>query len=654
MRSSIIIRNAKNSARDYVIYLITVVLSLSLVYAFNMIVFSDEIMALSSGMNAMTMIVVGLSVIVVFVIGWLIHYMARFMLEKRSREFGTYMLLGVPTKTITSVFIKENLIMGGAAFVGSIIVGTLLYQIIYLIILRLFHAAYGISAIFSVKAVIVTLLYTVLMYGISMLKLRRYLGKMEIHDLMDMDKRNETSANRSRKYSFVRFIIYAVIEIAACILYWNVCNRNVPETMAGILITLALTGILVCVYGMYTTLTAFMTKTALSSDNFKYNKNRLFILRGLTAKLGTIGKTLGTLALLMTLTLAATQLGVLFERFFDERLQTSTGFEVVASGENTRDFDGIVRYIDEKYGISFQYQYSLYISTGDPLYDYLGLEGYIEGTTVLAASDFYKLWDALGYPKLTVNQGQYVLIGGNSVKDMTAHSAAPDITISGQQLTMQECRTEPFNTGNGFHGAGYVIVVADALARTLPVYHTCLAMETRVPTVASDFYEESDFYETMYGESDLAAQSTIDSMVIRAEIEADKSSAVVSIAFSLFFIGLIFACTAATILAIQQLADALRHQYRYNILSMLGMPNDHIGRMIFKQTLIYFFIPLCLPFPLSIVLSAGMNRLALSSMLSVSAFIRAIVLSLGLFLVVYFLYFMAAYLGYKRKIMENL
>lgn len=141
-------RNAKNSAKDYVIYLITVIFSLSLVYAFNLIVFSEEIIALSSGMNALSFIVVCLSVIVVLVVGWLIHYMARFMLERRSREFGTYMLLGVPGKTITSIFIRENLIMGAVAFVGAILLGTALYQVLFLIIIRLFHASYGIGLYF--------------------------------------------------------------------------------------------------------------------------------------------------------------------------------------------------------------------------------------------------------------------------------------------------------------------------------------------------------------------------------------------------------------------------------------------------------------------------------------------------------------------------
>ena len=31
----------------------------------------------------------------VWIIAWLIHYMVRFILEKRSREFGIYLLIGM-------------------------------------------------------------------------------------------------------------------------------------------------------------------------------------------------------------------------------------------------------------------------------------------------------------------------------------------------------------------------------------------------------------------------------------------------------------------------------------------------------------------------------------------------------------------------------
>lgn len=650
MRSSIIIRNAKNSARDYIIYLITVAFSLSLVYAFNLIVYSDEIMAMSQGMNAMTAVVTGLSIIVVCVIGWLINYMSRFMLEKRSREFGTYMLLGVPPKTISAVFICENLVMGAMAFVAAIAFGTLLYQILYLIIVRLFNTVYGIPMIFSVPALLMTLLYTVLMYGMSMFKMRRHMRRLEIHDLMDMEKKNEAAANRSRKYSIVRFMIFAVIEVLSCILYMVMCRSYVwAGNYAMVLLFASMAGILMGIYGIYTTLTALVAKTALAGDVYKYGQNRLFLLRGLTSKLGSIGRMLGTLALLMTLTLSATQLGILFERFFEAQYRDGSGFEIAIASTDPGDFPALEQFFDEQCGIAYKYTYPLYVSTTDPLYDYIGLDGYVVGTPVLKASDFYKLWAALGYGPVTVSDGKYVCIGNASVYEKLTSSGAPDIVVGGETLSLQECRNEPFNTGHGYHGTGYVIVIADRLAETLPVYHSCLAINTVRPTEEAD---AQALYDS--GLLDHTLGQTVEALTIRAESEYNKSLAVVTLAFSLYFIGLIFACTAATILAIQQLSDALRHQYRYDILSKLGMGPKKIEGLIFKQTLLYFAVPIGLPFPLSIFLSMGLNRLMLGSLVTARDFMRAMGLSLGLFLIVYFLYFMATYLGYKRRIMEKL
>ena len=50
MLSKLAFRNAKRSVRDYIVYLITVILSFSLIFAFNLIVFSEEVQNLASSM----------------------------------------------------------------------------------------------------------------------------------------------------------------------------------------------------------------------------------------------------------------------------------------------------------------------------------------------------------------------------------------------------------------------------------------------------------------------------------------------------------------------------------------------------------------------------------------------------------------------------
>ena len=81
--------------KDYMIYLITVTVSFSLIFAFNLVASSDEIVKLCSSMDAFKNSLFAVNILIVFVICFLINYTTKFMFEKRSKELGTYMLLGI-------------------------------------------------------------------------------------------------------------------------------------------------------------------------------------------------------------------------------------------------------------------------------------------------------------------------------------------------------------------------------------------------------------------------------------------------------------------------------------------------------------------------------------------------------------------------------
>lgn len=139
MLGKLSIRNAKRQAKDYIIYFITVIISVALMFSFNSIATSQDISELSSSMQYFSKSITGISIIIIFVMAWLINYTMKFMLEKRSKEFGTYQILGLEKKDISKMFTLENLIIGFLAFIVGIIVGTFLYQIFTSIIMNLFN-----------------------------------------------------------------------------------------------------------------------------------------------------------------------------------------------------------------------------------------------------------------------------------------------------------------------------------------------------------------------------------------------------------------------------------------------------------------------------------------------------------------------------------
>ena len=86
------LRNMRRSASDYAIYFITIMLAISLMFAFNSIIFSEELISLAENMSALSYSLIILSIILVIVLAFMVNYATKFIIKKRKREFGTLSL----------------------------------------------------------------------------------------------------------------------------------------------------------------------------------------------------------------------------------------------------------------------------------------------------------------------------------------------------------------------------------------------------------------------------------------------------------------------------------------------------------------------------------------------------------------------------------
>ncbi len=643
----VILQNARHSARDYFIYLLTVTLALALMYAFHLLAFSDEIRALCSMLNTITGIVLAISLIVIFAVGWMISYMSRFILERRSREFALYMLSGIPNRTIADLFVRENILMGTGAFLGALVMGTFLYKMFALIIVHLFDTPSQIHVMFSVPAFLTTLGGTILIYANSLFRTRRYLERAEISVLLDADKQSEKAQRKNTRRSGRMFFVWAFALIAGGAVYYAGCRLAMTVDYSGHLVMAGLALFLIAVRQLYLAVTGFLAGTLLSRDKIKYKGNRLFLLRSLTDRLSVIGKTLGTLALLLTVTLFATQLGVMFKSYFDAQVAIVSGYDVAAGslGQDEEDFKFLHDYVEEHYGISGEWSYVLYQAEDNGLYELCGQGGEFQVIPVMRETDFQKLRSGLGYENVSLETGKYLLLAPQNVKQRIREKVPPDLHISGQTLVYGDCLSDPFNL-YGINGEGYCVVVPDEKAESLPYYRSCLVMNTAEELSAAEAEKLSDLVWD--------DESGIYNFTTNAAIENSMDSNTVIFVFPLFYVGLIFACIAAAILSVQQLSDGIRSRYRYEILSNLGMGERQIRKLIFRQLALYFALPVCIPIPAGIFLSYGINVLLFTELVSGTMFPAAVLISVGAFLVVYLMYFVAVYRVYARNAMSRI
>ena len=84
MLGKLAFRNMKRSARDYLVYVLTMTLVTALVYAFSSLIFRKDFIKIDVWNDMMGTMVIVASVFVVLIAAWLIGYMVRFILEKEA------------------------------------------------------------------------------------------------------------------------------------------------------------------------------------------------------------------------------------------------------------------------------------------------------------------------------------------------------------------------------------------------------------------------------------------------------------------------------------------------------------------------------------------------------------------------------------------
>ena len=618
-----------------------------------MIIFSEDIMLLNDMMKAMTYAIITVSVVIVFVTGWLVHYMNNFMLHRRSKELGTYMTLGIGNKAITKLFLIENALIGGISLAIGIIAGSFIFEILTLIIMHIFNAVYEVRISFSMNALVLTVLYILLIYAFSMIRTRIKLRKLRIYDLLYAEKKNETARLNNGKGCRLIFIVSILFGLIGALLLHNTFSNGDNVTVGRIgVIFLCFT---ICIYGFYISLSFILVSAFINNKAVKYKSNNLFLFRNLSSKMNTMSITLGTLGMLLTITMTAVSIGMLFKGFFEDRVNSITNFDIsITSPAADEDFKAYKQYIYNNFTVVNERVYNIYETNTKKIYDILShtsLGGtYWEDDPVMKFSDYQQLRNMLGYNNVDLQQGKFLLQCTLGVKEVIEKEKAFSLTFGGETLKYQESLLEDFSL-EGINGAYYVIVVPDNIAEHMNVKQRIYVVDTKEETTA-DNYKELGAYVSPVKRNDGSVLITSGNIEVKGAILAENRSSFTIMSFSLFYLGLIFMCVAATILTVQMLSETVKYKARYGILSNLGMGKLKIEGIIIKQFIFYFGFPILLPIPISALVTVSINRL-FEGLLSKSILMTSLFMSIGLFLFVYALYFVFTYITYRKSIFNE-
>ena len=687
-------RNAKRQAKDYCIYFITVIISVALMFSFNSIATSNDISELSFYMAFFSKAISGISILIVLVMAWLINYCMRFMLEKRSKEFGTYQILGIEKKSISNIFTLENIMIGGIAFIIGIALGTFLYQIFTSIIMNLFNQPYQIKISFSIKAVGMTAIYFFGIFALVLLNCRRKIKKTKVYDLLYANKKNENNMIKNAKGNVILFTLSIALLVGAILINNNEFAN--ASNMVGRNIFIAIIMLIVGIYLFYISISSFIVKRYLNNKSRKYKKDNMFLYRNLTSKINTMSLSLGTIALMFTIILIGGNVALLMNSMINNEIEMGYPYEIMITTADG-DFSKYKEYIEKNTKVKDMYEYRLYnikeigLSTA---FEKTPFKGTIdkEINSVLSLTNYNKLREILGYEKVDLKDDEIIINCLKTAKGgLEKYTKENDKTkIVGKDVKIKEIRSENI-AQVGFNGWYYAIIVPDSLIPLIEkedkrlrdkndnnstivteqedgadkIYYLDFAynfVATTENMTDEKFYKELSNYiikqdreiagEVNGEEQNYNIEISLANVQTKGERMSQTKSFYTIMSFLAFYVALIFVMATATLLAIQQLSDSEKYKYRYELLKKLGVDELQINRTIFKQLLFYFAIPMILPVIISIPVILGVGQI-FTVAVTMEEIFKNIWIMLGMFILVYGIYFIATDVQFDRNINGN-
>lgn len=666
MLSKLAIRNVKRSLKDYIIYIVTVVMAFSLIFAFNFVSFSKDVTELSTTMDNLKYAVIFVSIIIVFVIAWLINYTMRFMFEKRSKEFGTYMILGIEKKEINRLFLLENLILGIIAFIISFFIGIIFGNIFSAIVMNLFKMPYQISLRISLTPVLLSVLYFVLIYTFTLFRSSHRMKKMKIYDLIYLEKKNEEKIWKKKKYRNVLFIIFVIM--GATGLYLCDYFFKIMESYMMLYLLVAIILLIISIYGITFTLGDFILAFISKRKKIKYSKDNLFVLKNFEAKSKTIGMALGTLSLLITLNLICMNMSFVMKDAYENHIEQQAPYDILVEGmysEVDESWTGIgdnrkkaweyINYIHKNYDITDEVHYQILTLKSHQVSKYIddiGDNGLYDYDSYLKVSDYNKLLEMLGVDTIELKDNEYFVTGDKTVEKYLekVEKSNEKITINGKELSLKDTTIENFRLGWST-GNSFIIVIPDDVAKNMQVVTELYAFNTKNETTEEDNMklEEIGYYE--FPDGDYIAKYF--PVTVRGYMEAMNKSAMTIFSFSLLYVSFIFITVVGTILSIQTLSDSNKNKYQYKLLEKLGVEKDQIHKTIRKQITANFLFPIIYPIIIAIITAFSINRLFYAVTSAQMNYLVTIFITISIFLVIYGIYYIATYITFKNNIEDE-
>lgn len=320
--------NVRRAGRDYLVYLLTLTLGVTVFYAFNTISMQVDIAGIDEEGLAQVMgsMLGDLTYFLAGVMAFLMVYANNFIMKRRKKEFGLYQVLGMGRGRVATIMALETVIVSVVAFVAGIVLGVGLSQLMTFFTASLFKTQIAnFHFFFSVHAFNLTLVCMLVMFVLTLLLNLRAVRRTKLIELMGAERRNESIKTRN---PWIAIAIFAVGVALVGVAYYRLLRDGFPltatdsklqEAMNQFGITTAM--VTVGTFALFWGLSGMLIKLLQSLRGVYWRGLNMFTVRQLAAKVNTVCFSMGVIAMLLFLAITSVTCGMSIANVMNENLE---------------------------------------------------------------------------------------------------------------------------------------------------------------------------------------------------------------------------------------------------------------------------------------------------------------------------------------------
>ena len=609
----LLIKNSKRNIKENAILFLSLIISIVGFYIILSIEDQGVIVFLrtmeSNAVDQLLSIIPTLYIFTLVLLSFLIYFAQKYQLDRRSKEIGTYLMMGMKKSKLLYMLFLEDMLNSVITLIIGLPVAVFLSQMISLISTKLVgDEIIKVNLNISLDAIKFTIIGYITVRIIVLILLSIKLIKKEIVQMLS-DVEDDKHKNNNSKKATIKLLV-GIVLISVAYYY----------AIAGYIWQKNSTMCLIIVLGAISTFIIFSGLESLFEVKFKKNKSNLdtFTFRQLQENVFLKNKTLATTSLIIMISVASLTLGIstMLSSKLNEKPLTHYTF-YTDNLEESKNIENEIRYSETEKFMKKVYTMEMnrLKSEYDNNTDFLNINKNIENIPqskdkemllsdletflyypyIIKESDYNELLELAQIQKIDIEEDEIYIYNS---KEFTNEQKSKILKTALKDNTTIQIGNDEFKVSDKIQNESLVTDRSITIAYALIVDDSFVEKYTDEKnrsyytnaTIKDEFIEENGLMNMI-----MMVNNIIDTKNIEYEsyLQNIGRSLFYKVSYSYIFtyVGIMFFIISNTVMGVQYLMNQKKTTNRYKILLKLGANYDKLSKSSSTQIKYYFSLP---------------------------------------------------------------